>query len=258
VRRAEAAWWVLAAGSFAPVAQLFRFLYPMADRYLYFILPGLLGGMLLAGREALARATPRARQLANRAFVAVVVAICIHFAVVSHGRASLWVSDARIMADAVRHYPDASMAHYVRARGAARDRDAARAAAELRLAARNPAFGYEHVRTDPALDPIRHRSEFTAVLRELAREQIERSRDSKRMTEADLVSLAQAQLEVADLDGAVDTLQRAMALNGSFREVAAALLTRARAMEQKAATAAGAGAGGAAVSNEEPPLPSSR
>jgi hypothetical protein len=49
-----------------------------------------------------------------------------------------------------------------------------------------------------------------------------------------------------------------MALNGSFREVAAALLTRARAMEQKAATAAGAGAGGAAVSNEEPPLPSSR
>ena len=47
-RRAEAAWWVLAAGSFAPVAQLFRFLYLMADRYLYFILPGLLGGALLA------------------------------------------------------------------------------------------------------------------------------------------------------------------------------------------------------------------
>ncbi len=257
-RRAEAAWWVLAAGSFVPVAQLFRFLYPMADRYLYFILPGLLGGALLAGHQALAHATPRVRHLAHRALAAVMAAACIHFAFVSHGRASLWVSDARIMADAVRHYPDASMAHYVRARGAARDRDATLAAAELRLAARNPAFGFEHVRTDPALNPIRHTTEFAAVLRELAREHIERTRDAARLTEADLIGLAQAQLEVADPAGAIGALERALAMNGGFREVATTLLARARAMEREATAAAGAGADETAVPRGVPPVPSSR
>jgi len=256
--RAEAAWWVLAAGSFAPVAQLFPFLYPMADRYLYFILPGLLGGALLAGHQAIAHLTPRARQLANRTLAAVMAATCVHFAVVSHGRASLWVSDARIMADAVRHYPAGSMAHYVRARGAARDRDAARAAAELRLAARNPAFGFQHVRTDPMLNPVRHSAEFTAVLRELAREQIEQSRDSERLTEADLIGLAQAQLEVENPAGAIESLKQALALQGGFREVAATLLAQARAMEQAETTAAGAGADGTAVPSGIPPEPPSR
>jgi hypothetical protein len=256
-RRAEAAWWVLAAGSFAPVAQLFRFLYPMADRYLYFILPGLLGGALLAGREALEYATPRTRHLANRALAAVTAAACVHLAFVSHGRASLWVSDARIMADAVRHYPEGSMAHYVRARGAARDRDAAVTAAELRLAARNPAFGFQHVRTDPVLNPVRHRTEFKAVLRELAREQIEQTRNSAHLTEADLITLAQAQLEVADPAGAIETLERALALQGGFRDVAAALLAQARARSPEE-TASGAGADGTAVPRGVPPEPASR
>jgi hypothetical protein len=150
------------------------------------------------------------------------------------------------------------MAHYVRARGAARDRDAARAAAELRLAARNPAFGFQHVRTDPMLNPVRHSAEFTAVLRELAREQIEQSRDSERLTEADLIGLAQAQLEVEDPAGAIETLKQALALQGGFREVAATLLAQARAMEQAETTAAGAGADGTAVPSGVPPEPPSR
>jgi ribonuclease D len=123
------------------------------------------------------------------------------------------------------------MAHYVRARGAARDREAARAAAELRLAARNPAFGFQHVRTDPQLQPLHRSPEFEAVLRELAREHIARNRDAERLTEADLISLAQAQLTVEDATGALGTLERALAIGGGFRGVAAALQVHARALE---------------------------
>ena len=51
-RREEGAWWVAAAASFAPVSQLFPFLIPVADRYLYFILPGLIGGAIALGASA--------------------------------------------------------------------------------------------------------------------------------------------------------------------------------------------------------------
>ena len=51
-REPEVAYWVWAMVSFGPVSQIFPFLYPLADRYLYFILPGLLGGTLLAGQSA--------------------------------------------------------------------------------------------------------------------------------------------------------------------------------------------------------------
>ena len=257
-RRAEGAWWLLAAGSFAPVSQVFPFLYPMADRYLYFILPGLLGGALLAGRDALAQRAPGTRRAAGLALAVAAAGGCAHFAAVSHRRAAIWASDARVMADAVRHYPDGAMAHYVRARAAARDRDATRAAAELRLAARNPAFGFQHVRTDPTLAPVRPSAAFQEVLRELAREHIEESRSAERLTEADLVSLAQAQLTVDDPAGALETLERALALQGAFHEVARGLAAQARARVRAQAAEPPAGAGEAresAPSGAPPPLP---
>ena len=61
-RREEAAWWVWAAASYAPISQVFPFLYPMADRYLYTILPGLLGAVMLVAREAWTRLEPRLRR----------------------------------------------------------------------------------------------------------------------------------------------------------------------------------------------------
>src|SRR5262249_42793096 len=58
----EPGFWALALASSAPVSQLFPFLSPMADRYLYFILPGLLGAGLLAAQEGAARLAARARE----------------------------------------------------------------------------------------------------------------------------------------------------------------------------------------------------
>jgi SAM-dependent methyltransferase len=49
--RAEGGFWLWAAAGYAPISQLFPFLYPIADRYLYVVLPGLLGVSLLAGGQ---------------------------------------------------------------------------------------------------------------------------------------------------------------------------------------------------------------
>src|SRR5262249_11239915 len=71
----EAAWWIAAAAAFAPVSQVAPFFFPMADRYLYFMLPGLIGGSLLAGRAALARAGARRVPWGRAAFAAGAVAV---------------------------------------------------------------------------------------------------------------------------------------------------------------------------------------
>jgi hypothetical protein len=61
-RREESAWWVGAAAGWLPVAQIgTTFIHPMADRYLYFALPGLIGGCGFAARDALRRHGRRLR-----------------------------------------------------------------------------------------------------------------------------------------------------------------------------------------------------
>ncbi|RIK96059.1 MAG: hypothetical protein DCC71_22720, partial [Proteobacteria bacterium] len=71
-RRTEAAYWIWAAASYAPVSQVLTFAAMMSDRYLYAVLPGLLGGALLAGRDAFARLP--SPQLRRRAALAAGVA----------------------------------------------------------------------------------------------------------------------------------------------------------------------------------------
>ena len=53
-RRTEAAWWIWAAGSYAPVSQVVATLWMISGRYLYAVLPGLIGGLLLAARDEIA------------------------------------------------------------------------------------------------------------------------------------------------------------------------------------------------------------
>lgn len=44
----QAAFRLLAVAGFAPISQIIPFTFPIADRYLYFVLPGLIGGSVLA------------------------------------------------------------------------------------------------------------------------------------------------------------------------------------------------------------------
>jgi hypothetical protein len=177
VRRHPAAGWLgLAVASYAPVAQIFAFRFPIADRYLYFILAGLLGALLVtfipqleAGLAAL-----RGRRLAAGPRVltgaALVLLLMVGYGAHSHARARVWSSEEAIDRDAIANYPEGVAGQLDRARRAVAmgDADAAVTALEalVRLGSDNP-LAYL---TDPSLQPLRGNPRYEALLRQIARD----------------------------------------------------------------------------------------
>jgi hypothetical protein len=239
-RREEAAFWLWAAGSFVPVAQLFPFLYPLADRYLYFILPGLIGGALLAGRERLARLPEPRRARTSATAAALGVALCAGLALHAAQRAALWGRTSLLLADAVARYPESQTAHWYRARRAAQERDLDGAIEALRVATRNPRRGVADVMQDAAFQPLVGDARFQALMRELATRRIDSLAGATRLTETDLLSLGQAHMLRGEYAEARAALARALARNGGYAARIRELQAEVDAAEAAAARAAAA------------------
>jgi len=168
-RREEGAYWILAIASFGPVSQIFPFVNPVADRYLYFILPGLIGAVILFGLET----QRRFHFTAGRGVLALALAVTLVFGVLSHARARLWTSETRLLLDAVKHYPEGGTAAFLRARSAAQAGNVTEAIAALRDAERKNAARFTNLLTDPGLGPIRSHPDFQGLVREMAGRWIE-------------------------------------------------------------------------------------
>jgi hypothetical protein len=193
-RSPETAYWVWALVSFAPISQAFPFLYPLADRYLYFILPGLLGGALFVALEVYERFVPagEARRRVSWAALAVGVAIGAGFAAHSHARAGIWRYAGTLTADAARNYPDGVSANLLRAKQAAREGDGERAAAALEAAAARGFNRFEKIYSDPGFSPVLRDTAFAAVLDEMAWGWIQKVAAREAPTQAELRMAAHA------------------------------------------------------------------
>ncbi len=245
-RREEAAFWVLAAASFAPVSQIAPFVNPVADRYLYFLLPGLIGGALLAGGDLLARrASPAARRRAARLGVAAAALALAFFGARSTERAALWQSEMRLLLDAARHYPQGGTAAFLRARRAAQEGDTATAVAELRAAEAGHAARFTVLLEDPGLRPLRGAPAFEALLAEMAGRWIERSRARGVESQPELRVRALAHQVRGEWELAAATLERALRVGGPQDELVRGQLARVREelAARRGAGSTGAGAG---------------
>ena len=221
-RRPEAAYWAWAVVSFAPVSQIFPFLHPLADRYLYFILPGLLGGALLAGVDALerltaARADPeRARWLAARVGVALGVAVAVGFGLRSHERAAVWRSNARVLADAARHYPNGKWGSLQSGKRAALMGDVEGAVAGVRGAVERGYNRFDQLINDRGWAQVRDDPRFQAVVRELAAGWIARIGERDDPTQLELQMAAHAHLARNERESAIEMFRRALARGGKY------------------------------------------
>ncbi len=229
-RDAELAWWAFAAISYGPVSPLFPFLYQFADRYLYFMLPGLLGGALLLGKEALARLPEERHRAASLACTALAVALAAGFAVRSVERARVWASPARILADAALNYPNGVSANLGRARSAGRIGDAAGVVVALRAATDRGYNRFDQLLAEPDFAPVRQDPRFRALIDEIAAGWIESLGARANPSQGELRMIARAHIARREYREAEAALQRALqqggALDDQLREDLTALATR--------------------------------
>jgi hypothetical protein len=214
-----AGWLGIAAAAYLPVAQLFPFRYPMADRYLYFLLPGLLGAALVTLapwlRSGLATLAERGPLAAPRALLALALATSVLAAVwgvVFVERAGVWASPELVEADAARHYPEGIPGQVTLARrlveqgdleGAVDAVDRARARGQT-----NPASFLQ----DPALQPLFQNPRYVAMMQGMTEHWIERARQIPKPTVSNWMGIAQAELFLGRVEPAFAAMDRAEAL----------------------------------------------
>jgi hypothetical protein len=224
-RREEAGWWLWAAAAYAPVSQVYRFLFPMGDRYLYLVLPGLIGGVVFAVRDAwpaLAGAlAARGLRLPARphllpAAAAAAGALAVAFGALTAAQARVWRSPSTISLATARNYPDGITAHYMRAVQAARRGDAATAARELRGALARGFDAFMELESDPTFTALRGHPDYDAVLRDIAADWIATIEVRPDPTYYELYWTAEARWLRGELEAAEATYRRALALGGGF------------------------------------------
>lgn len=222
-RREESLYWVWAALSFALVSPIFPFQYPMGDRYLYFILPGLLGGALLALRDLpegwtdAARSWLPGRLRAQPALLVRGLALLLLLGLAgrSHARAEVWSSPETVTADAIHNYPDGVAANLARARRAALIGDAVGAAASLRAASDRGYKRLDQIWGQPSFAAVQRDPRFQAVLREMADWWLDWGARLEAPTQAELRSMALARLVRGEPEKALALLEQALDQGGT-------------------------------------------
>ncbi len=222
-RKPEAVFWAWAAAGYAPLSQIFPFPFPMADRYLYYALPGLLGGAMLASRDGIAWLTARLGRpaLAPQFATALLLAGALlvpWFVSEARGRARLWSSRAMLMADAATNYPQGKSAALLRARQAASMGDVATTVAELRPVVDQGYNRFDVLLTDAAYRPVRHDPRFHALLQEMARWWLTQLGDLETPTQPDFYMVALSQALLGNEAAAREALDRGLALGGPYDE----------------------------------------
>jgi len=228
--REEAAWWAWAVAAFVPISQIFPFLYPTADRYLYFILPGLVGAVLLAGRELASRGLAAAQlQLAARLATAGALAALLALALTSHSRAAIWTSEDNVHRDAARHFPHGVLANLQAARRAGSQGDIDGAVEALEACRARGWDYYSILLTDKAFEPVRNAPAFQALIGRFADDLIEVEAHRARKTQLDWLNLGQAYELRKRWDEAAAAFEQGIALGGPIDAMLKLELARVRA-----------------------------
>jgi hypothetical protein len=242
-------------GSFGPVSQVLPFLYPIADRYLYFILPGLIGAGLVATRGPLARLASAPRSAPSRAALLAAVALLALFGWRSFERARIWRSDFTLARDAAAHYPNGIPAQLLLAHDAARRGDVDAAVTALRAAG---ARGYDRfidLEREPVYASLRSDARFRAVVAEIAGAWIGEVAPRNQLTAPELRMLGHAHAARGEWESALARLEEVAALGGPGSEGIRGDLAEVRGRKLRAereAARAGAARGGE-VDDAPPP-----
>jgi len=219
-RHPAAAWLGLAVAAYLPVSQVVPFKHPMADRYLYFLLPGLMGAVavalaprITAGLEWLREGGWGSLRWLGPALLAVV--LVVGFSDRAQQRCRIYRSARAYQRDGVMHYPDSMPAHYLRARDYAASGDLTRALESLEAARIRGLVSYSVLMEDPALASLRNEPRFQALLAEMARFWVAKVDRIPEPNQYELMAESDAYQFLGEIDQAIRVLEKAEATEGT-------------------------------------------
>jgi hypothetical protein len=216
---AAAGWLGIAAAAYLPVAQIFPFRYPMADRYLYFVLPGWIGAaaVTLAPwlRRAMAQLAEGGLAAAPKALLALGLAasaLAVAFGFGFHARARVWADPALVEADAARNYPDGIPGQITLARRRLAQGDLEGAVNAIERARARGHSNPAAFLADRTLQPLLSHPRYLAMMQDMTERWIERARRMPEPTVANWMGIARAELFLGRGEAALEALRRAEAL----------------------------------------------
>ncbi len=223
-RRDEVAWWLGAGTAFIMVSQIFPFYFVVADRYLYFILPGLLVASLLwwgdikrlVGRrfEALQSRVP----LAGLGVRVAIVLLLVLFAVRSGERAELWKNEDSLTFESAINYPAGATGNLVRGLQLLGKGDLDGAFPELREVVNSGHHQYIDLFALPGLAPYLQDKRIVRLRHRVARLTIEQFEGDRALTQHQMRSVGSAHFYIGDYDSAITVLEDALRRGGPHRE----------------------------------------
>jgi hypothetical protein len=150
----------------------------------------------------------------HAACAAAAIAVSLAFAAHTSRQASVWRSEARVMVEAARRYPDGIGGIFLRARTAAQSGDFAGAIAALdRLADRGYAV-FVAVDREPAFAPLRGSEEYQRVFRRFAANWIRSTPLAPNALPAELRAMGLAHWIVGDYAASDELYRRAIGAGG--------------------------------------------
>ncbi|MCP5071064.1 MAG: hypothetical protein GY946_31255 [bacterium] len=226
--REEAVYWAWAFISYLPVSQVYPFPFAIADRYLYAILPGLLGAVLLAGYEQV-RSRPAFLKRATPWLMAAACLLLVGLGAGSYQRARLWGTPAFLLAESARNYPLGVHAQMRRAQQEAEVGNLDAAVEALQACLDRGYDGFDQLLGDPRLMPLRGHPRFRAVLSGMADRWIDRWGDVESPSQPELLSLGVAHRMRGDGLAARRALERGLAIEGPLEDALRAQLAEVEA-----------------------------
>jgi hypothetical protein len=228
-RSEEGAWWLAAAAAFAPVSQWLPFGSGVADRYLYFILPGLIGGALLLGSHLLGERVRSARFPWLRIAQAAGTMVLLVFGVRSHDQAAFWQSEQRLLAEGARIDSSTMYALHLSGLRAMRSGDVDGAVAALEASIER-GMDPRKIWSDGDLAPLRGTPAFVELVRASLEDWLERQRRLGRTSRPHLAGMARVELGLGRPERAIALFERALSADGPYEQSVRAELEMLRAM----------------------------
>ena len=215
-RSPELVCWMWAAAAWAPASGLLTLPYPMADRYLYFVLPGLIGAAAFVAAEAWRAVPPRvvSRTLPRWSVWFVALLVLAGFGVAANRQATRWALPERLLLQTEQAYPDGQVARLRAARRAARAGDADAVVALLHPAMVRGFDRLDVLLSDPAYRQLRGHAGFDAIVGELARRDVDRVAAREDPSQVELRVSAQALFVLGELAASEEAYGRALELPG--------------------------------------------